>query len=114
MSRNKAPELLRELMAKTAAVLREKGGLAENVSNELAAAVVDMVRADLGGQLIYFPKGTMMDVQARDLDMWQDFNGHNHEELARKYDLAVPVVYDRLKKIKRHIMARHQTELFDD
>lgn len=112
MSRSKAPELLRELLAKTAAVLREKGGLAEDIANELAGAVVDMVRTDLGGQLVYFPKGTMMDVHARDIEMWNEFNGHNHEDLARKYELAVPVVYDRLKKIKRLMMARHQADLF--
>ncbi len=112
MSGAKGKELLGDIAAKMASVLRAKGGMTAERAHEIAADVVDMLRKDLGGQLFYLPKGTALDIESRDIAMWRDFNGRNHEELSRKYNLAIPKVYQRLKAVRAAMIAREQSDLF--
>lgn len=77
---------------------------AETLARELA----EDIRINFGGGLIYIPKGSSYDRYQRDIDIWREFNGRNHFDLARKYHLGVAAIYDILAR--KHI--RHQRTSF--
>ena len=42
----------------------------------------------LGGQTVYIPKADSFLRPARDINIKKEFNGYNHAELAKKYNLS--------------------------
>lgn len=42
----------------------------------------------LGGKTVYIPKADSFLRPARDINIKKEFNGYNHSELARKYNLS--------------------------
>ena len=75
----------------------------------LALALAEDLRLKFGGGLIYIPKGEAYERHIRNAAIWREFNGRNHAELARKYGLALAVIYDILDRER----ARRQSDLFN-
>ncbi|MDK4537214.1 Mor transcription activator family protein [Kingella kingae] len=46
--------------------------------------------------------------------IYAEFDGKNHQELARKYNLAVQRIYKIVKAAAAHEMANRQGSLLDD
>lgn len=67
-------------------------------NNNLAELVIEEVVKTLGGSLIYIPKSPEVIRNKRNAMIANDFDGTNHIELARKYQLSVPYIYEILKK----------------
>ncbi|MEE9356935.1 Mor transcription activator family protein [Candidatus Vondammii sp. HM_W22] len=111
---SRGPELLADLYAHTAELLQSFAGLPEVQANQVATALVDKMRHNWGGQLVYFPKGKEIDIDERDRNIWSDFNGHNQTELAEKYNMTIQGVYQRLRKIRALVSAEQQPDLFRD
>jgi len=111
-ARSRGCELLSDLGDHTIAVLQATTELPVEQVKSAARKIVDEMRANWGGQLIYFPKGKDLDIDERDRSMWEDFNGSNHAELARKYNLTLQGVYQRLRSIRQVIRAEEQPDLF--
>lgn len=114
MADNRIPELISDLEAQTVAFL-----LAElNIPNEQAQVFSKKLSRHLtdnwGGQLIYIPKNQGGKLDERDKQIYAEFNGKNHFELARKYDLAVQQIYKIVKTVGQFEMAQRQGGLFDD
>ncbi len=105
MSKQRGVELLRDLGDRIAHILHERAA-------DIAVAVTNHMRTIWGGQLLYFPKGQALDIEQRDKEMWHDFNDTNHQALAEKYHLAVPVVYKRLRLVRDAIHTANQPDLF--
>lgn len=112
--RSRGPELLVDLIDKTAEVLQQQAGLAPETARVCAEAVACRMRQEWGGQQVYFPKGTAVDISSRDLDLYAEFNGHNHEQLARKYRMSIQWVYQRIKAVQAAEIARRQADMFTD
>ncbi|MEW8522511.1 MAG: Mor transcription activator family protein [Candidatus Thiodiazotropha endolucinida] len=110
---SKGPELLADLADHTSAIHREMTTLDDTLIARITRELVDRMRHIWGGQLIYFPKGDSLEVAARDIQMYADFNGHNHDELARKYQLSIQQVYKRLRLVRDSEIARIQGDLLD-
>jgi Mor family transcriptional regulator len=89
------PQLLTELASVVARVLTENE-LADDRAAAIAATVVDHVTDLYGGQVIYVPKAARQKTHRRWQAMWEEFTGHNHAELARKYGMGVHAVYKAL------------------
>lgn len=108
----KAPELLNHLYVKI-----KNAGVATNLSEEesrlLAKKVTLDIAHDFGGEMIYIPKGILVHLTGRDLKIWQEFNGKNHNELARKYGVSVVWVYKILKKVQQEEVAKRQIDMFE-
>lgn len=109
---SRGPELLVDLVDKTAEVLQQQAGLAPETARLCAEAVASRMRSEWGGQQVYFPKGAAADISTRDVQLYQEFNGHNHEQLARKYNMSVQWVYQRIKAIQATEIARRQSDMF--
>lgn len=114
-AKNRGQEVLSDLKDKTAAVLQETTGLDHKQAQIVAHAVANHMRKEWGGQLIYFTKSPLEeDVAARDLEIYADFSGSNHEALAKKYDMSVQWIYQIVKKVQRYELARRQADMFGD
>lgn len=111
---SKGPELLVDLADHTAAILREMTPLDEPLIARISRELVDRQRHNWGGQLVYFPKGDSLEIAERDLQMYAEFNGHNHDELVRNYGLSLQQVYKRLRLVRDSEIAKIQGDLLDD
>ena len=65
----------------------------------------------MGGQNIYLSKGVVMHVTARDRQMFAEFSGNNHFQLARKYGLTVQRVRQVFNALQRKRFERLQGNL---
>lgn len=110
-SLSRAPELLQDMRLHLASQLLEHG-IAQKTADDIATDTVHFMRNLWGGQLVYFPKGSTLDNEARDLDIWADFNGHNHSELVSKYGISIQSVYTALRRARSIVSKRSQLNLF--
>lgn len=106
-----APQLIADLADKVAAALAKRDIEPERAA-EIGIEVADEMRADWGGQALYFPKGCAMDISRRDRELFERFNGTNHDELAREYNLSVIHVYRVVKAVRSAEIKRRQGDLF--
>ena len=65
-----------------------------------------------GGQNIYFPMGLSYILSKRDRQIYAEFNGNNHSELARKYGISLQWVYKLIKTVHKEEMATRQQDMF--
>lgn len=100
------PEVLAELAELIFARLKDRR-VAE--AEDIARILAEDVRRRWGGGLIYIPKGDRHLRDRRDAEIWREFNGRNHAELARRHGLGVAAIYDILERER----ARRQRHLFD-
>ncbi|MDK4544763.1 Mor transcription activator family protein [Kingella kingae] len=115
MADTRVPELVADLEAQAIACLMENvptldGQTATIISKKLS----QHLSCNWGGQLIYFPKNQGGELDERDKQIYAEFDGKNHQELARKYNLAVQRIYKIIKAAAAHEMANRQGSLLDD
>jgi Mor family transcriptional regulator len=83
------------------------------IAAEIALAVAEHVRKNIGGVQTYVPRGIGYELSIRDREMFQKFDGTNYHELAREYNMTEM----RARQIMNHIMrierAKRQQSLFD-
>lgn len=112
--RSKGPELLHDLWQHVSVALQELIELDKERANHVANEIANRMAAHWGGQLIYFPIGTAIKLSARDLAIWNDFNGKNHSDLARKYGVSLQWIYKIVKAMRQEDLARRQAALFPE
>lgn len=105
------PELLADLADQVAVKLVEQGIEAERAA-EIGLAAAEHIRANWSGQSLYLPKGVQYDLSRRDMEIFERFNGTNHEVLAREYNLTVMRIYQIIKAVKAEMVRRRQGSLF--
>lgn len=81
----------------TAAAVREEIAVGDE-AQALARWAVLTLGNHFGGRQTYLPKGESLRSAMRDQQIWQEFNGRNQDELARKFDLTVIRVYQILSE----------------
>ena len=67
-----------------------------------------------GGQMLYIGKDHAFHADKRDLQIYNEFNGNNHFELAEKFDLTVVYIYRIVKRMAEIEKKRRQRDLFED
>lgn len=79
-------------------------------------AQMQHIAAEVGGTAIYFAKGLAMHISTRDRELYARFNGHNHRELAKLYDITETRVRQIIAAIERERFLQRQGKLagFDD
>lgn len=87
-------------------------GIDQEQATKLAALVVDDIRHQCGGMSIYIPKGIGLDTLLKHDQIWQDFRGNNHTELAKKYDLSEQRIYQIVRAIHAAEVKKRQPQLF--
>jgi Mor family transcriptional regulator len=110
--RKQGEDLLADLAAKIKASLTELAELDPNLSDHISNEVVNQMSDHWGGSLVYFPQGMSRKISARDLAIWEKFNGTNHPELAREYHISLQWVYRIVKTMRKQQINSRQGGLF--
>jgi len=89
MADSRIPELIADLEDQACACLlahvpQISRPTAIQISKQLSRHITDNWR----GQIIYFPKNTGGELDERDKQIWAEFDGKNHQQLAKKYNLV--------------------------
>ncbi|MFM5537403.1 Mor transcription activator family protein [Aeromonas veronii] len=107
----KWPKALSELVDVLACELIREGmepDLAKAQARKLA-----LVQAHyMGGRAYYIPTGEHLKAALRDRAIWDEFNGRNIDQLARKHGLSVPQTYAVVAEQRQLTRLRHQSDLF--
>ena len=106
------PELLMDLADKSAKILQECIEIDPEIANHVGSQIARNIAESWGGQTVYIQKGMGMFAHERDLQIYKEFDGANHAELARKYKISMQWVYVIVKKMQVIKMREVQPELF--
>ncbi|MDT4884111.1 Mor transcription activator family protein [compost metagenome] len=63
--------------------------------------------------MVYIPKGVSIQASKLHQQIYDDWTGHNHHEVATKHGVSVQYVYRVIKRMRAVIIARDQGDLFD-
>jgi Mor family transcriptional regulator len=110
--RSKGPELLIDLTEHIAIALAELVSMESAKAQHVAKEVSDRMAAHWGGQNIYFPMGQSIKLSRRDRQIYDDFNGSNHSDLARKYGVSLQWIYKIVKAARKEAIAHRQGDMF--
>lgn len=110
--RSKGPELLVDLTEHVAAALGELVSMDDEAARHVAKEVADRMAAHWGGQNVYFPMGLAGKLSRRDRQIYEEFNGTNQSDLARKWGVSLQWIYKIVKAVRKDEIARRQTDMF--
>lgn len=111
--KSKEPELLVDLAEQCSVALRETAGMDKDKAEQVGREIADRMASHWGGQNIYFPMGLSYKLSQRDRQIYDDFTGSNHSELARKYGVSLQWIYKIVKTVRQEEMARRQGDMFN-
>lgn len=111
MQQGAYPELLAEVAERVSSLLTAEG-IKEKEAAEIGAKVAEFLREHWGGQIIYVPKGTHFDLSARDLKIWERWNGRNARELCREFDISIQRFRQIIAAVQRKEADKRQKKLF--
>ena len=114
MADSRIPELLADLEAQACACLLSVAPVNKTTAQKISRQLANHLVANWRGQIIYFPRNHGGILDERDQQIYADFNGKNHQQLAKKYDIAVQQIYQIVKRVRQAEMAKRQIGLFDD
>jgi Mor family transcriptional regulator len=107
----KWPKALAELVDVLACELA-RGGMAPDLARAQARKLALVQAHYMGGRAYYIPTGDHLKAALRDRAIWDEFNGRNIDQLARKHGLSVPQTYAVVAEQRQLTRRRMQPELF--
>ncbi|ASX11592.1 transcriptional regulator [Aeromonas dhakensis] len=107
----KWPKALSELVDVLACEL-VRGGMAQEQAKAQARKLALVQAHYMGGRAYYIPTGDHLKAALRDRAIWDEFNGRNIDQLARKHSLSVPQTYAVVAEQRELTRRRHQPDLF--
>lgn len=112
--KSKGPELLVDLADQIAVALKETLSLTAEQALQIGREIAERMAGHWGGQNVYFPMGLSYKLSQRDRQIFDEFNGTNHSDLARKYVVSLQWIYKIVKAVRQEEIARRQGVLFDN
>jgi Mor family transcriptional regulator len=107
------PHTLAELVEVMSNRLRAAHGYDDEESNQVARDLVMLLGKHLGGRMTYLPKGDQLRRAIRDAQIYHEFNGVNHNELAARFQLSSVSIYSIVQKQKQLLIEKVQPSLFE-
>ncbi len=104
--------LLLDLRDQSVALFKEANIDAEKAS-QIANELMYIIAKHWGGQSLYIVKVDCFLADERDIQIYNEFDGHNHSALAQKYDLSTIYIYRIVKRMGDLEKARKQPDLFE-
>lgn len=105
------PKQLAEMVDVTVAHLQRRRDLDEDTARTYAQEWIATLAIHFGGIPLYLPKGDSLKQALRDSRIWQEFNGENIYELARKYGKSRTQIYRIIAQQRQLTRNRQQMEL---
>lgn len=84
----------------------------EKTALACAQALFDCLYLNFRRQLMYIPTSDQSSKQQQYEEIYNEFNGRNHKELAVKHRLSLPTIYAITKRMKTRHMRKIQNDLF--
>lgn len=109
---HKEPEVLVDLDAKAAALAKQLFGATDDVAEAFGAELAQMMAAEWGGQSIYFATGLFYKVAKLHQEVWDSFNGSNHNELAKQFKVSRAWIYKIVARMRAADLANRQPDMF--
>jgi len=106
------PELLSDLAAKSAALAKKLLDAPDDQADAFGSELAQLMAAEWGGQGFNFPKGTCYRVSKLHQDVYEAFNGHNHNELAKRFNLSRVWIYRIIERMRTADIASRQHSMF--
>ncbi|MDZ7870745.1 MAG: Mor transcription activator family protein [Rheinheimera sp.] len=106
-------ELLDDVVEQAKNVLVDHG-VDTDVSEQAATAIAEHLADHWGGQLINFPKNFLYKLAQRDRVIYDEFNGRNISDLARKFNMSVRGIYKVINRAQKRAVKEEQPDLFGD
>lgn len=88
-------------------------GVAREAAAHAATALANHLADHWGGSTICFPKDVAYHLAQRDLDIYKKFNGRNHLQLAREFNLTENAIYRIVKQVRQQVIKDQQPDMFD-
>ena len=107
------PELLADLVRQVEAGLKDVGTDKEAARAIAWEAMLRMADA-FGGQQWYIPKPDKLNRLRLHDQVWAEFDGSNHQQLAAKYKLSYQHIYKIVARMRKLDRERRQPALFSD
>ncbi|WP_323913415.1 Mor transcription activator family protein [Aeromonas veronii] len=107
----KWPKALAELVDVLACEL-VRGGMEPDLAKAQARKLALVQAHYMGGRAYYIPTGDHLKAALRDRAIWDEFNGRNIDQLARKHGLSVPQTYAVVAEQRGLARRRLQPDLF--
>lgn len=107
----------RELLLELAGVVEHQvalAGVEPDRARAIGEAVLDQVRDQFGGQIVYISKGVSEATRRRWELIWQRFTGTNHDTLASEFGISVPQLYRIVAYMRMEERKRRQGRLFPE
>lgn len=105
-----------EALLEIARVVQEQllaDGLDNSKARDIALKASEKVRLLYGGTDVYIPKGIALVINERDWQVWHEFDGANHSELAKKYDTTPRHIYRIVARCREEDFLKRQGKLFE-
>lgn len=104
-------ELLSDVADTVASVLKDHG-IEQLLAEQAGLALADRLATHWGGQLINIPKDYRFKLANRDLLIYEEFNGNNHAELARRWNMTMRGIYKIIERARKRDLDHRQPKLF--
>ena len=102
----KRHELLEELQAVIARQLEEMG-TAPDAASVIGSSAVDYLSTYWAGQVVTFPKDAQYKLALKELEIYDQYDGRNKDDLARRYGMTPRGMGKLLKRIREKIRAQN-------
>ena len=89
-----------------------RGGMAPPQAQAQARKLALVQAHYMGGRAYYIPTGDNLKAALRDRAIWDEFNGRNIDQLARKHGLSVPQTYAVVAQQRALTRRRQQLDMF--
>ena len=91
--KDRADDVLADMADFAATLLHGDFGLAKKDAKDAAECLVEAIRLEWGGSMCYFKKTPRIELEARDEEIYERFDGTNHAELTREYGITRQRIY---------------------
>ena len=109
---HKEPEVLVDLDAKAAALAKQLFDVPDDVAEAFGAELAQMMAAEWGGQSIYFATGLFYKVARLHQEVWEAFDGTNHNDLAKRFRVSRAWIYKIVQRQRAADLATRQPDMF--
>ncbi|WP_225307532.1 Mor transcription activator family protein [Nitrincola iocasae] len=93
-------ELLEDVADHASRIVTDHG-IDTETATQVGAAIADHLCQHWGGQMITIPKDYRFGIAKRDAEIWAKFNGRNHSELAREFNMTTRGIYKVVERMRQ-------------
>jgi Mor family transcriptional regulator len=88
-----------------------KHGIKQPKAQTMAFESMESIRSEVGGAMLYVNKGISYELSARDMEIWNKFNGRNYFELSQEYKLSEMQIRNIVNAVRAREVAKRQGAL---